>query len=132
MKPVKILGMMLVLVIATMAQSDRVIRVRFPKGEIEVELKGTLKGKAANIYLVRAKEGQTMTVQLEVNEDEYASMQIRQPNGVTIDSENDADSGTQFSNTLPMTGDYKIIIFPPETADRNDMAHFKLKISFHD
>lgn len=132
MRAIKISGIIFLLFVTTLAQSDRVIRVRFPKGATSVELKGMLRGKRADVYLVRANKGQRMTVHLKVDEDQYASLQIRQPNGVTIDSENSADSGTDFENTLPMTGDYRLIVFPPETVDKTDTARYTLSISFDD
>ncbi len=109
------------------AQSVR--RIRFPPGRTTAVVKGTLKGSADVTYLLRATKGQTLLAHLAVAKNEYASLLIEGPGGIRLQNGDGSDAGEDFSVNLPRTGDYKIVVFPPDTAGRNDLAHYTLEVT---
>lgn len=44
-------------------------------------------------------------------------------------NERGEDAGDDYSVVLPRTGDYKLVVFPPDTADRKDVAHYTLEVT---
>src|SRR5215471_7563026 len=97
-------------------------RVRFARGEKTATLRGSVTQKQAMQYLVGAKAGQTLTVNLD--SDAKTRFDLSGPkdkNGQAM-----ADGATEWSGTLPDDGDYKIFVF---TDDRDVQAPFTLKIT---
>jgi len=84
-------------------------RISFDAGETSDTVSGSvLRGERA-IYIVGAKSGQTMTVDIDSEEDN-AVFQIKTPGGKFLDNAADGDDATAWDGTLPATGDYKIIV----------------------
>jgi hypothetical protein len=126
-KSVVLVSLFLLLSAAVLAQA--VQRIRFPAGRTTVVLKGTLRGSADVTYLLRASKGQTLIVHLTVPRNEYASLLINGPAGTRLTNNKGEDASDDYSVTLPRTGDYKLVVFPPDTADRKDVAHYTLEVT---
>jgi hypothetical protein len=104
-------------------------RVQFPRGRTTVVLKGTIKGKSDATYVLRASAGQTLIAHLAVAEGDYASLQTRGPDHLVLTNADGTDAGEDFSIPLTQTGDYRITVFPPDTADKTDVARYTLEIA---
>lgn len=102
-------------------------RIQFPPGRTTTVLKGALKGDAEFTYILRAKRGQTLLAHLAVNGD--ASLTIKGPNNRNLTNADGSDAGDDFSVILQSTGDYRITVFPPDTADRKDIARYTLEVT---
>ncbi|HSP61498.1 MAG TPA: hypothetical protein VLQ90_00795 [Pyrinomonadaceae bacterium] len=126
-KSAVLVSLFLLLSAAVLAQAVR--RIRFPAGRTTVVLKGTLRGSADVTYLLRASKGQTLTAHLSVPRNEYASLLINDPAGTRLTNNKGEDASDDYSVTLPRTGDYKLVVFPPDTADRRDVAHYALEVT---
>ena len=112
-----------------LAQGGRVRRVQFPRGRTTLVLKGVLRGKSDMTYLLRARAGQTLTANLSVVNDCCASLLIKGPDNTNQTNADGTDAGASFSIQLTQTGDYRIIVFPPDTAARKDIARYTLEVS---
>ncbi|HYG78910.1 MAG TPA: hypothetical protein VD861_00900 [Pyrinomonadaceae bacterium] len=104
-------------------------RVQFPRGRTTVVLKGVLRGKADYTYVLRARSGQTLTAHLSVENDCCAALLVKGPDGLSLRNADGTDAGNDFSIPLTQTGDYRITVFPPDTADRKDIARYTLEVS---
>jgi hypothetical protein len=111
------------------AQGGRVRRVQFPRGRATLVLKGVLRGKSDMTYLLRARAGQTLMANLLVEHDCCASLLIKGPDNTNQTNPDGTDAGTSFSIQLTQTGDYRIVVFPPDTAARKDIARYTLEVS---
>lgn len=108
----------------------KVTRVKFPAGKTSVELSGTQRGTTENVYLVRARAGQTMSVRLTLREDERAALHVRDSKDKMLQS-NDGTYNTHdyWENTLKKSGDYRVVVAPPDAVEETDVARYKLEIS---
>lgn len=104
-------------------------RVRFPRGRTTVVLRGVLRGKADYTYVLRAARGQTLTAHLAVENDCCAALLVKGPDGLGLRNADGTDAGNDFSVPLTQTGDYRITVFPPDTAGRRDIARYTLEVS---
>lgn len=78
-------------------------KVIFPKGRTTAVLKASIKKGTNHHYLLRAREGQTMTVHLAAKQ---CGFTIYKPNGG--EAVEDADGATDWSGALPESGEYII------------------------
>ena len=104
-------------------------RIRFPRGQSSRTLKGVLRGKADYTYVLRARSGQTLAAHLAVENDCCAALLVKGPDGLSLTNADGTDAGNDFSIPLTQTGDYRITVFPPDTADRKDIARYTLEVS---
>jgi len=105
-------------------------RIQFPPGQTSVSLKGVLKGSRDAIYLLRGSRGQVLTAHLAVENDCCASILIKGPDGNNVKNDaDDTDAGEDFSVALRLTGDYQIVVFPPDTTEETDVARYTLDVS---
>jgi hypothetical protein len=111
------------------AQRKNVQRVQFPQGRTTAVIKSELKGTADMTYVVRALKGQTLLTHLAVENDCCASLLVKGPDGRSLTNADGTDAGNDFSIILPRTGDYRIVVFPPDTADRKDIARYTLEVT---
>jgi hypothetical protein len=109
------------------AQRGNVQRIQFPAGRTTTVLKGALRGDAEATYILRAKKGQTLLAHLAVNGE--ASLMVKGPNNRSLTNADGSDAGNDFSVILQSTGDYRITVFPPDTADRKDIARYTLEVT---
>lgn len=108
----------------------KTVRVRFPKGRTTVILKGKTTGGPSEsggmdpvAYSLRARKGQQMTLHL-TSAKKNAVFSVYLPGMEPMTG--DAWESTDWSGTLPKTGDYEIIVFP-----RDEMTNttFTLELS---
>lgn len=111
------------------AQRKNVQRVQFPQGRTTAVLKGALKGDTEMTYIVRAAKGQTLLAHLAVEGDCCASILIKGPDGRNLTNADGSDAGEDFSVVLRRTGDYRIVVFPPDTVERTDIARYTLEVT---
>lgn len=112
---VALLAMLLFMVTTMWAKT---IRVKFPTGRTTVILKGRTTGGPSEsgsmdpiTYVLRASKGQQMTLHL-TSAKKNAVFAIYLPHMESLIE--DASDGTDWSGTLPKTGDYQIIVFPKD------------------
>jgi hypothetical protein len=115
--------------VAAQGRGRNTRRVRFPRGRTTVVLKGVLRGKADYTYVLRAARGQTLTAHLMVENDCCAALMAKGPDGLGLTNPDGTDAGNDFSLQLTQTGDYRLIVFPPDTADLKDIARYTLEVS---
>ena len=97
----------------------KTIRVRFPAGKTSVVLKGKTTGGPSEsggmdpiAYHVRARKGQQMTLHL-TSAKKNAVFGLYAPGMDLMDV---GENATDWTGTLPKTGDYEIIVFPSDEA----------------
>ncbi len=125
-KAVVLLALLLVLSSNAWAKT---IRVKFPPGRTTVVLKGRTTGGPSEsggmdpiTYRLRARKGQTLTLHL-------TSAKKNAIFGVWAPGMNPMDLGenpTDWSGTLPATGDYEISVWPE---DETTNTTFTLEVS---
>ncbi len=96
-------------------------RVRFPKGHNSATLRSQVSQRKAILYVVGAKAGQTMTVSLDG--DTKTRFDLSGPKDK--DGQTMANGVTEWSDTLPDTGDYRVLVF----TDSRVASPFRLKIT---
>ena len=84
-------------------------RIRFPKGFSGVTLKGSVIRGDRDVYFLKAGKGQQMKVSITAEEDN-AVFQLYTPNGRALKGAGDMDDATNWNGTLPLAGDYKIVV----------------------
>ncbi len=98
-------------------------RISFASGETSATVSGgVIRGERA-IYLVGAKGGQRMSVDI-TSEEDNAVFQIQTPGGKFLADAGDGDDATVWDGPLPASGDYKIIV-----GGTRGNASFKLTVS---
>ena len=122
-------ALMLSSALCVSAQRKNVQRVQFPQGRTTAVLKGVLRGDSDMTYVVRATKGQTLLAHLAVENDCCASILIKGPDGNNLTNADGSDAGEDFSVVLRRTGDYRIVVFPPDTVDRKDIARYTLEVT---
>ena len=105
------------------------MRLIFPSGVEMIHKKGMITGKGEAVYLVRGRKGRRLVAQLHLPANQYAALQVRSPNGTLLVSEDGTDAGLEWRGVLESTGEYRIIVFGPETAGPKERARFLLEVS---
>ena len=128
MKRVATLLLAFLLLSATPAWA-KTIRVKFPRGRTTVVLKGRTTGGPSEsggmdpiAYQLRAKRGQEMTLHL-TSAKGNAVLIVYAPGMELMEG---VENGTDWRGTLPMTGDYEIVVYPE---DEMTNTAFTLEIS---
>lgn len=128
----KLSAALLILLLATAPAWGKTIVVRFPKGRTTVILKGRTTGGPSEsggmdpiTYRLRARKGQTLTLHL-------TSVKKNAIFGVWAPGMNPVDVGgnaTDWSGTLPKTGNYEISVWPEDEATN---TAFTLEVTIRD
>jgi hypothetical protein len=112
------IAFMALLLLMTITVWAKTIRVKFPPGRTTVILKGKTTGGPSEsgsmdplTYMLRASKGQQMTLHL-TSAKKNAVFAIYLPRMESLIE--DASDGTDWSGTLPKTGDYQIMVFPKD------------------
>lgn len=98
-------------------------RISFKAGESSATVSDSVIRGERSIYVVGAKKGQTMSVEITSLEDN-AVFQIKTPGGKFLADAADGDDATVWDGPLPASGDYKIIV-----GGTRGNASFKLTVS---
>lgn len=109
-------------VIAPRAESGS-RRISFAAGESSATVSDSVIRGERSIYVVGAKSGQTMSVEITSLEDN-AVFQIKTPGGKFLADAGDGDDATSWDGKLPVSGDYTIIV-----GGTRGNASFKLTVS---
>lgn len=111
------LAVVVICLVLISAAQARIIRVKFPKGRTTVVLKGKTTGGPSEsggmdpiAYRLRARKGQQMTLHL-TSAKNNAVFSVYTPKMDLIEG---ATNGKDWNGTLPISGDYEIIVFPED------------------
>ena len=101
----------LVMALASLAWTDGVThRIHFPRGSTAITLHGTVVRGDRDTYVLRARAQQTMRVRLTSLE-QNAVFQLYQPGKhATVQGAGEGEDATVWSGTVPVTGDYTIVV----------------------
>ena len=102
-----------VMICATLvlAQSGKVQRVRFQRGRTTAILKGAVVRGTQDRYILGARGGQTMIVHISSLE-KNAVFAILSPDGTALEGAEEGADATDWSGTLPGSGDFSIWVGP--------------------
>ncbi|HKS28815.1 MAG TPA: hypothetical protein VJS44_13405 [Pyrinomonadaceae bacterium] len=98
-------AIMLAAVPLVASQTGQTRRVRFPKGRNSVVLKGAAVRGTQDRYILRAGQGQTMTLRITSTEDNAVFDVVPPGGGQPLASEQ-----MEWTGELPTTGDYTIVV----------------------
>lgn len=99
-------------------------RIKFARGETSASVSGAVIRGDRDTYLVGGREGQKMSVKVSSTE-KNAVFQIRDAaSGRFLSGANEGDDATEWSDPLPTTGDYEIIV-----GGTRGNAEYKLSVS---
>lgn len=86
------------------AQQSQTRRIQFAPGAVSAVAEGGVVRGTRNIYLLRARRGQTMKLNI-TSVEQNAVFDIQAPNGRFLQQES-----TRWRGVLPVTGDYSVIV----------------------
>lgn len=116
--------LLLMFTISISAQSK--VRVKFAKGTTSSNVKGIVTGYKYIDYIVKAKSGQTMSVNL-TSSNESCSFVIFYSDLKNVE---DATDVREFIRNVDVDDDYIVrVLLPRSAARRKESANFNLKIS---
>jgi hypothetical protein len=96
---------------AVLAQTGKVQRVRFARGRTTAVLKGAVVRGTQDRYILGARGGQTMIVHITSSE-KKAVFAILGPDGTALQGAEEGTDATDWTGTLPMSGDFSIWVGP--------------------
>ncbi|HEY9635372.1 MAG TPA: hypothetical protein V6D14_18355 [Coleofasciculaceae cyanobacterium] len=100
------------------AQQTRTQRIQFAPGAVGTVVDDSVVRGTRDIYLLRARKGQTMILNI-TSVEQNAVFDVQAPNGQFLQEES-----TRWSGVLPSTGDYSVIV----SATRGN-ATYKLDVT---
>jgi hypothetical protein len=118
-----VLALLTAIISLAHAQQDQTRRVRFARGKHSAILKGGVIRGTRNRYLLGASAGQTMTVHI-TSVEANAVFIIYAPNGKALEGTDEEKDVTDWTGTLPETGDYVI-----EVGGTRGNATYTLKVT---
>ena len=86
------------------SQQSQTRRIQFAPDAVSAVVEGGVVRGTRNIYLLRARRGQTMKLNI-TSVEQNAVFDIQAPNGRFLQQE-----GTSWRGVLPVTGDYSVIV----------------------
>lgn len=127
-KPLMLAAASLCVVAPAIAQSPtRSERVQFPRGTASQVVRGTIRGYSTVDYIIGARAGQTMRVNMRTgNASAYFNVIAPGAQSAMFIGSN---GGNSFSGRLPQTGDYRIRVYlMRNAARRGESATYSLDI----
>lgn len=127
-KPLMIAAASLCIVAPAVAQSPtRSERVQFPRGATSQAVRGTIRGYSTIDYIVGARAGQTLRVNMRSgNASAYFNVIAPGAQSAMFIGSN---GGNSFSGRLPQTGDYRVRVYlMRNAARRGESAAYALDI----
>lgn len=122
-------ALMLLVFFISIAVFAKTIRVKFPPGRTTVILKGRTTGGPSEsggmdpiTYRLRASKGQEMTLHL-TSAKKNAIFGVYAPGMEILEV---GENATDWSGTLPKTGDYEIMVYP---SDESTDTTFTLEVT---
>lgn len=110
------------LLIVDSGNSNPAQRISFAPGATSATVNGWVQGYETRDYLLKAQAGQKMTVNLRSNSS-FMEAVVFSPQGETL------SVGTNWTGTLPSSGDYKVrVLLVRAEARRNGTGDFRLTI----
>lgn len=108
------------------ASAQTKVRVKFAKGVSSANVKGFISGYKYIDYIIKAKSGQTMNVDLN-SKNESCSFVIFYSDMKNVE---DAADVREFTRNVDVDDDYVVrVLLPRSAARRKESANFNLKIS---
>lgn len=109
-------------------------RVRFTKGATGSQQKGMIEGYDVKEYLLGAKGGQFIEVQMESdNRDAFFTIEHAGTNERIFDGSLMGEERMSFYGDLPHDGDYRVsVMLPRAEARSNGVAHYTLEFDIRD
>ena len=99
-------------------------RIQFQRGQSTARLKGKIRKSEEIVYLLRANEGQTLSVRVTASTpNNDVVFTLKGPNDAPLMAEGDMD--TEWSGQLPATGDYQISLGMIES----EFSQYTLEVS---
>lgn len=125
MKKLILVIALLVSIFTISASAQTKVRVKFAKGASSATVSGKISGYKYIDYIIRAKSGQTMSVNL-TSANTGCSFVIFYSDMKNVDGATDV---TEFSRNVDVDDDYVIrVLLPRSAARRKESAAFSLKI----
>ncbi|MBX7172809.1 MAG: hypothetical protein K1X72_17700 [Pyrinomonadaceae bacterium] len=125
-KKVILFAILLVGLFAVSVSAQSKVHVRFAKGTSSATVKGTVTGYKYIDYIVRAKSGQTMTVNL-TSANTACNFAIFYSDMKEIE---DANGVQESTRNVDVDDDYIVrVLLPRSAARRKESANFSLKIA---
>ncbi|CAA9404206.1 MAG: hypothetical protein AVDCRST_MAG74-1774 [uncultured Pyrinomonadaceae bacterium] len=124
----------LALVFSVQVQAQTVKKVQFPKGKTEIVVKGKLPLNYGDyqVYVLRARKGQTLSVEL-ISDDGDSSITVyeTQKLGPGEDGITPAESNLrEWTGKLPITSEYSVQVYgPSDFNEKGTGKPYTLKIS---
>jgi hypothetical protein len=120
----------LLLMTSSLAYADgiEIHAVQFAKGKSSAMIKGTIKGDQTIDYTLRARAGQTMSVELATkNGANYFNVLPPGSNDEALFVS--SSSGNEWTGVLPVDGEYKVRVYLMRSAARrNEVANYTLTV----
>ena len=96
--------------LTTIASADGIRKhIKFARGKSSATVSGAVVRGDRDVYTIGARENQKMTVKI-TSPEKNAVFQIRKANGDFLSGADEGDDATSWSNALPTTGDYEIVV----------------------
>jgi hypothetical protein len=110
------------------SEGIRKVPVHFKKGASQATIHGHIKGRETIDYVLRAREGQTMTVNLKTSHP-AAYFNVLPPGSNDEAIFTGQVAGPHFEGKLPQDGDYAIRVYlMPSAARRSESAKYTLTV----
>lgn len=93
------------------APKGKTQRVRFARGRTTAVLNGAVVRGTQDRYILGARSGQTMIVHITSRE-KNAAFAILGPDATALEGAEEGTDATDWTGTLPLTGDYSIWVSP--------------------
>ncbi|HMQ70540.1 MAG TPA: DNA breaking-rejoining protein [Ignavibacteria bacterium] len=133
MKTLKLTFVLLLFVTGVVFSQDIETKtIKFAKGSSGTTIKGSIKGDNTIDYILNAREGQILKVELTTNNSSnYFNLLNPDENDVAF--YNSSMDGNSYEGVLTVSGDHKIRVYLMRSAARREeSAKFKLKVSVTD
>lgn len=133
MKTLKLIVILLLFVPGVVySQNIETKTVKFAKGSTGTTIKGTIKGDKTIDYILNAREGQILKIELTTN-NSANYFNLLNPDENEVAFYNSSMDGNKYEGVLTMSGDHKIRVYlMRNAARRGESAKFKLKVSVTD
>ena len=127
---IAVAGLALFALVVHAGDDIRKENVQFSKGASDATIKGRIKGDETVDYVLRAKAGQTMTVNFKTS-NRMAYFNVLAPDSdQALFVGSDAADGSRFTAELPKDGEYSIRVYLIRAAARrNETANYTLNVA---